>query len=60
MAEGFDDFDLDDLMKVVLALAAVWLALEILGWAASAFTRSIRPVAVLVLVLVLLWYYDRI
>jgi uncharacterized protein with HEPN domain len=55
-----DDVDLDDLMKVVLVLAAIWLALEIFGWAASSLTRSIRPVVVLVLVLVLLWYYDRI
>lgn len=60
MAGKLDDFDLDDLMKVVLLLAAIWLTLEIAGWVLSAFTRSIRPVLVVVLILVLLWYFDRI
>ena len=52
--------DVDALLKLALLLAALLLALELSAWVTAAFTRSLRPVFAIVLVLVLLWYTDRI
>lgn len=61
MAGLLGSLSTDDLVKIVLVLAAIWLTIEILGWLTSALAGSLRPlVAVIVLVLALLWYFDRL
>ncbi|MFB6219637.1 MAG: hypothetical protein ABEH77_10780 [Halobacteriaceae archaeon] len=58
------ELEVEDLLKIVLALALVWLVLEILDTVlglALALLGPLRPlVGVVLVVLVVLWLVDRI
>ena len=54
--------DIDDLLKIILVLVIVWLVLEILGTVLSItfgfFSRLGPFLGLLVVVLIILWYFD--
>lgn len=54
--------DIDDLLKVILVLVILWLILEILGTLLSItfgfFSRLGPFLGLLVVVLIVLWYFD--
>lgn len=54
--------DIDDLLKIILVLVIVWLVFEILGTLLSitfGFFRQLGPfLGLLVVVLIVLWYFD--
>ena len=56
--------EVEDLLKIVLLLVAIWLVLEIVGEVLSiaiGIFGAFRPVlGVLILVVILLWYFDKI
>ena len=58
------DIDVDTLLKIVLVLAVVWLALEILGEFLDALAFILAPlpkvVGLLLIILVTLYLLDRI
>lgn len=55
------ELDVEDLLKVVLALLAVLLALEVLGRLFSLAMGLLKPLLVLVVIgLIALWLLDRL
>lgn len=53
--------DIDDLLKIILALVIVWLAIEILSEFLGLIFGPLSSVVGLVLLVVLvLWYFDYI
>ena len=56
--------DVEDLLKIVLALVAVWLVLGILGRTldllGTLFSSLLGIMGVLIIVLVVLWFLDYI
>jgi len=53
--------DTDDLMKIVLVLVIVWLAIEVLSeFLQLVFGPLSSVVGLLLLVVLLLWYFDVI
>ncbi|WP_092887022.1 DUF7554 family protein [Halopelagius inordinatus] len=56
--------DVEDLLKLVLVLVAVWLALEIVGGVLGIVADLLGPLrpllGIAVVSLVVLWYFDRI
>jgi len=56
--------DVEDLLKVVLALVLVWIVLEILGLVFGAIGALLGPLqpllGLLVVALIVLWLLDRI
>lgn len=55
------ELDVEDLLKVVLALLAVLLALEVLGRLFSLAMGLLKPLLVLVVIgLITLWLLDRL
>ncbi len=56
--------DVDDLIKIVLVLVAIWLALEIVGEFLDTLRYILSPLGnvlgLIVLLLLVLWLLDRI
>ncbi|ELZ87165.1 hypothetical protein C453_02404 [Haloferax elongans ATCC BAA-1513] len=64
MRPDYGGIEVEDLLKLVLVLAVVWLALEILGEVLGLFTALLGPfrpiLGLVVVVLIVLWLLDRI
>jgi hypothetical protein len=56
--------EVEDLLKVVLVLVLVWLALEIVGEVFDLFVGLLNlfptVIGVLIVVLIVLWLFDRL
>lgn len=58
------NLDVDDLLKIVLALVIVWLLLEIIGRLLSitmtVFSALPTLIGIVIVVLIVLWLTDRV
>lgn len=55
------DLDIDDLLKIILALVIIWLVIEILSEFLGLIFGPLSSVVGLILLIVLvLWYFDVI
>lgn len=56
--------DVDDLLKIVLVLVAIWLGLSIVSKTIDAFTDILGPasdvIGLVVLLLLVLWLLDKL
>ncbi|RLM56740.1 hypothetical protein DVK02_09645 [Halobellus sp. Atlit-31R] len=58
------ELEVEDLLKVVLVLAVIWLALEVVGGVLGILAELLGPlrpfVGLVVVALIVLWLLDRI
>jgi hypothetical protein len=55
------ELEVEDLLKIVLALVAVWVALEIVDLALGMLFGPLKPLmGVVIFVLIVLWFLDYI
>jgi hypothetical protein len=53
--------DAEDLLKIILVLVVVWIAVEIVGEVVTTLLGPFRPLfGLLIIVLIVLWLFDRI
>lgn len=55
------ELEVEDLLKIVLVLVAVWIALEILDLALGMLFGPLKPLmGVVIFVLIVLWFLDYV